>query len=222
MRYVFAAPIVFVFVFVLSISYVYAASEKAPAHSIEKPGQFSIKLRTLEERINSLKDKIFRAKQKLSILHETVLSGTIAGARATITHKNDVGRSFTLVSMIYHLDDAPAFKRINAPDELKEDTIVVFDGSLVPGPHHVSVYLLYKGRGFGFFSYMKGYDLKVQSGRSFNVVEGTISEILITVKDKGSVAKLEERLYVQFDSHQKDFAVETEGENSDGATNKNE
>jgi len=222
MRYIFTAPIVFVFVFVFSVSYVHAASEQAPTHGTEKQGQFSIKLRTLEERINSLKDKIFRAKQKLSILHETVLSGTIAGARATITHQNDVGRAFSLVSMIYHRDDAPAFKRINAPDELKQNTIVVFDGSLVPGPHHVSVYLLYKGRGFGFFSYMKGYDLKVQSGRSFNVVEGTISEMFITVKDKGSVAKLKDRLYLQFESQQKDFAVEIEDDNSDGVKSKNE
>lgn len=173
-------------------------------------GQFSIKLRTLEEKINSLKDKIFRAKQKLSILHETVLSGSIAGARATITHRNDVGKAFSLVSMIYYLDDAPAFKRINAPKELKQDNIIVFDGSLVPGPHHISVYLVYKGNGFGLFSYMKGYDLKTQSGKSFNIEEGTISEILITVKDKGSRAKLDDRLYLQFDTHKKDFVKKDE------------
>ncbi|MCK5807825.1 hypothetical protein KAH37_02445 [bacterium] len=229
MRNVFTALLVFIFVFVLMKEGLFAAPEptaSSSSHSssqvVEKPGQFSIKLRTLEERINSLKDKIFRAKQKLSILHETVLSGTIAGARATITHRSDVGRSFTLISMIYYLDDAPAFKRINAPKELKKDEIVVFDGSLVPGPHHISVYLVYKGKGFGLFSYMKGYDLKVQSGHSFNIEEGVISDILITVKDKGAVAKLEKRLYLQFDTHKKDFIEDTKDDALGGVNTKNE
>lgn len=47
---------------------------------------YNLKLRTLEEKINSLKDRIFRSKQRLAVLQETILSGTIAGARATITH----------------------------------------------------------------------------------------------------------------------------------------
>ena len=229
MRNVFTALLAFIVVVVLlggdvsaSSSNTSPASENGVVNVAENSGQFSIKLRTLEERINSLKDKIFRAKQKLSILHETVLSGTIAGARATITHKNDVGRSFTLVSMIYYLDDAPAFKRINAPKELKKDEIVVFDGSLVPGPHHLSVYLVYKGRGFGFFSYMKGYDLKVQSGHSFNIEEGTISDILITAKDKGSVAKLENRLYLNFETHKKDFLADKEKADKAGANKKDD
>ena len=223
MRNVFTALLAFIVVVILlggGLSATSGNTSSTPgsegAAATENSGQFSIKLRTLEERINSLKDKIFRAKQKLSILHETVLSGTIAGARATITHRNDVGRSFTLVSMIYYLDDAPAFKRINAPKELKKDEVVVFDGSLVPGPHHLSVYLVYKGRGFGFFSYMKGYDLKVQSGHSFNIEEGTISDILITAKDRGSVAKLENRLYLNFETHKKDFLADKSGANTKG------
>lgn len=173
--------------------------EEAPK-AAEDDQEFNIKLRNLEEKINSLKDKIFRAKQRLSILQETVLSGAIAGARASVVHKNtDVGSTFKLVSMIYYLDDAPIYKKIDSQQELEKPEIVVFDGSVVPGPHHVSVYLVYEGRGFGIFSYMEGYSLKLKAGYSFNVEEGQIVEVSSMPKDKGSTVKLDNRLYMSFD-----------------------
>ncbi len=215
-----------VFVFFLLLGTVlFASGETAKQESSDpgdQSGEFSIKLRTLEERIDALKDKIFRSKQKLSILHETVLSGAVAGSRATIVHQNRVGRAFQLVSMIYYLDDAPVFKRINSPEELKKKEIVVYDGSLVPGPHHLSIYLVFKGRGFGLFSYMKGYDLKVQSGRSFNIDDGTVSDITVVIKDKGSVAKLADRLYLSFETHQKDFVPEKDEFSNDTDKSQND
>jgi len=164
---------------------------------------YNIKLRNLEEKINSLKDKIFRSKQRLAILQETVLSGSIAGARATIVHKNEVGRAFKLVSVIYYLDEAPVYKKIDKPEELEKDEIVVFDGSVVPGPHHLSVYYVYKGRGYVIFSYMKGYTFKMKAGHSFNVDEGNLMEITVTPKDRGSSVKVENRLSVSFDVKKK-------------------
>ncbi len=178
--------------------------------SSEQSGEYDIKLRTLEEKINSLKDKIFRAKQRLSILQETVLQGAITGARATVVHKNRVGGAFELVSAIYYLDEAPIFKKIDSPRDLSKKDIVVFDGSIVPGPHHVSAYLIYRGKGFGIFSYMEGYTFKVKTGYSFNVEEGRIVELSSVSKDKGGAEKLENRLHVEFDLKEK--AYEGQGE----------
>ncbi|HSW59804.1 MAG TPA: hypothetical protein VLJ60_03340 [bacterium] len=166
---------------------------------------YNLKLRTLEEKINSLKDKIFRSKQRLAILQETVLSGTIAGSRATITHKNEVGSAFKLISVIYYLDDAPVFRKIDSPDELKKQEIVVFDGSVVPGPHHISVFYVFAGKGYGLFSYMKGYTFKMKAGHSFHVEEGNLVEVVISPKDRGASYKLDNRLFTSFNISKRMF-----------------
>ena len=176
---------------------------------------YNIKLRNLEEKINSLKDKIFRSKQRLAILQETVLSGSIAGARATIIHSNKVGGAFKLVSMVYYLDEAPVYKKIDKPEELEDEEIVVFDGSVVPGPHHLSVYFVYKGKGYYIFSYMKGYTFKMRAGHSFNVDEGNLMEITVTPKDKGSSVKVDNRLMVSFDVKKKMYEQKSEKEKKD-------
>ena len=176
---------------------------------------YNIKLRNLEEKINSLKDKIFRSKQRLAILQETVLSGSIAGARATIIHKNEVGRAFNLVSVVYYLDEAPVYKKIDKPEELEKKEIVVFDGSVVPGPHHLSVYYVFKGRGYYIFSYMKGYTFKMKAGHSFNVDEGNLMEITVVPKDKGSSVKVENRLMVSFDVKKKMYEQKAGREEKD-------
>lgn len=177
------------------------SKEGEDAENIEQG--YNLKLRNLEEKINSLKDKIFRSKQRLAILQETVLSGSIAGARATIVHKNKVGNAFKLVSVVYYLDEAPVYKKIDKPDDLQKDEIVVFDGSVVPGPHHLSVYYVFKGQGYYIFSYMKGYTFKMKAGHSFNVDEGNLMEITVTPKDKGSSVKIDNRLMVSFDVKKK-------------------
>ncbi len=166
---------------------------------------YSIKLRTLEEKINSLKDKVFRAKQRLAMLQETVLTGSIAGARAKVVHRNDIGSAFRLVSAIYYLDEAPVFKKVNNAGDLSGEKITVFDGSVVPGPHHVSVRLVYIGKGYGLFSYMKGYTFRIKAGYSFNVDEGTEVIISSTAEDHGSLYNLEERLYISFDKQEKAY-----------------
>ena len=181
------------------------SSEGSANEKIDNEQDYNLKLRNLEEKINSLKDKIFRSKQRLSILQETVLSGSIAGARLTIIHKNQVGKAFKLISAIYYLDEAPVFKKLDGSSELDNSEIVVFDGSVVPGPHHISVFLVYQGRGFGFFSYMKGYSFKMKTGHSVNVEEGNLMEVTVSPRDKGSSAKIDNRLFVSFDVARKMF-----------------
>ena len=44
-------------------------------------GTYGVRLRDLEQRINELKEQIFRSKARLSLLAETVLQGVVAGAK---------------------------------------------------------------------------------------------------------------------------------------------
>ncbi len=180
----------------------------APAPEID------LRLRNLEEKINSLKDKVFRAKQRLAVLQETVLSGALAGARCSIIHRYEVGTAFELVSVLYYLDEAPVFKWVEGGPEIKNE-VSIFDGSVVPGPHHLSIYLVYRGKGYGLFSYMKGYLFKLKAGYSFNVEEGQLVEVTATTLDRGSLVKLDNRLYLSFDIAKKSHEESTTAERND-------
>jgi len=177
--------------------------------------EFNLKMRNLEEKINSLKDKVFRAKQRLAILQETVLSGALAGARASVVHLNDVGDAFDLISVVYYLDEAPIYKWVEGGVAELKSEMSVFDGSVVPGPHHLSVYLVFRGKGYGVFSYMEGYTFKLKAGYSFNVEEGQLVEVSTTAMDRGSLVKLDNRLYISFDIDKKAYEQKPVADDSD-------
>ena len=44
-------------------------------------GAYAVRLRDLEQRINELKEQIFRSKTRLSLLAETVLGVVVAGSQ---------------------------------------------------------------------------------------------------------------------------------------------
>ena len=190
------------------------AQEAAPAENAEKPAEvkepekaapagedeqgYNLKLRALEEKIDSLKDKIFKSKQRLAILQETVLGGTVGGSTVTIIHRNEVGSLFKLLSAVYYFDDRPVFKKVDLPEELQEKEIQAYDAAVVPGPHRVLVYYVFEGKGYGFFSYLKAYSIKVSSEQSFTLEEGDIVEIEATALDKGGMYDFENRIDIQF------------------------
>lgn len=55
--------------------------------------QYVVRLRNLEQRINELKEEIFRSKARLSLLAESVLQNAVGGSRAQIVHQNEMGGS---------------------------------------------------------------------------------------------------------------------------------
>ncbi|MBO4711298.1 hypothetical protein J5681_05215 [bacterium] len=172
--------------------------EKTSKENTEDEQGYNLKLRALEEKIDSLKDKIFKSKQRLAILQETVLGGTVGGSTVTIIHKNDTGSLFRLVSAVYYFDDKPIFKKVDLPEELEEKEFQVYDTAVVPGPHRVSVYYVFTGKGYGFFSYMKDYSVKITADHSFTLEEGDIVEVEVSAVDKGSMYNFDNRIGVSF------------------------
>ncbi len=190
-----------------------AGVQASPEESVSDQ-EVNLRLRNLEEKINSLKDKVFKAKQRLAVLQETVLSGALAGARCTIIHRNEVGSAFELVSVLYYLDEAPVFKWVEGGGEIR-DEVVTFEGSVVPGPHHLSIYLVYRGKGYGLFSYLRGYTFKLKAGYSFTVEEGQQVEVTASALDRGSLVKLDNRLYISFEIAKKSYEETEAGEQTE-------
>lgn len=179
-------------------------AQTAPVNTEDEQG-YNLKLRALEEKIDTLKDKIFKSKQRLAILQETVLGGTVGGSTVTIVHNNEVGNLFKLVSAVYYFDDKPVFKKVDLPEELEEKEIQVYDAAVVPGPHRISVYFVYIGKGYGVFSYLKEYSIKVTADQSFSLEEGDIVEIEASAFDKGGMYSFENRIGVELKVNKNTF-----------------
>lgn len=163
-------------------------------------GGYSVRLRDLEQRINELKEQIFRSKARLALLAETVLQGVVAGAQAHITHHDEMGSSYKLVRVVYALDGAPIFNKADESGALSErEEFDIYNGSIVPGEHTLTVSLQYRGHGYGIFSYLQGYRFNINSSYTFTAAEGKMTELRVVGYEKGGpTTPLEERPQVQF------------------------
>ncbi|HET6415765.1 MAG TPA: hypothetical protein VFG22_05680 [Polyangiales bacterium] len=163
-------------------------------------GTYAVRLRDLEQRINELKEQIFRSKARLSLLAETVLEGVVGGGQAVILHENRMSQSYKLVRVVYALDGAPIFTKADEEGTLGEQQeFEVYNGSIVPGDHTLTVNLEYRGHGYGVFAYLKGYRFKVRSTYTFTVPEGRISTVHVVGYEKGGpTTPLEERPDVRY------------------------
>ncbi len=182
-----------------------ATGDKVEAAAPAEPGAGSddstIRMRGLEERVNNLKEKIFRSKARLMLLRETVLNGAIAGAKAVIVHRNEMGAAFVLESVSYALDGAPIFNKADNEGDLNDELeIELFNGSIVPGNHNLSVNMTYRGSGFGVFSYLSGYTFRIKSSYAFTAEEGKITTVKVVGYEKGGITTdLQDRPAVRYD-----------------------
>ncbi len=193
-----------------------SAPEATPASAAER-GAYTVRLRDLEDRINQLKEQIFRSKARLSLLAETVLDRKIAGAKATITFRNEMGGSFRLVRATFLLDGGPIFNKSDEDGSLAErEVISLYDGPVTPGDHTLSVVLEYRGHGYGIFSYLKGYSFKTRSSRSFSVNEGKSMTLEVVGYEAGGVTTpLEERPDVRYVIGVGDYDLEAKSGNAE-------
>ncbi len=168
------------------------AATPAPASAPPAPVSTSVqatntvKLRDIERRVNELKEQIFRSKARINLLKETVLHGVIAGSRAIIIHKNEMGKTYLPIRYIYALDGAEVFSKADPSGKLGEQKeIEVFNGSVVPGNHTLSVQMVYEGNGV-VFTYMKGYKFTAKSSHTFTATEGKQLTLKVVGFEKGN------------------------------------
>ena len=181
-----------------------AAAESA-SDSTPKP-KYDARLREMEEKIVSLKEKIYSTKTRLVLLKEKILSNVVSEAWAIIVHKNDMGGAFSLDQVLYYMDGKKKFFMRNKDGILdKQRSIEIFSGSVVPGNHTITVEMVYKGTG-KIFTYLKGYKFKITSKYTFYASQGRIVKLEATGYEKGDFTySLEDRPAVKFKVRQYKF-----------------
>ena len=119
--------------------------------------------------------------------------GPIAPAEFVVTVELSVNgaflAAFVLDSVSYALDGAPIFTKTDTDGDLDgEVEIELFNGSIVPGNHNLSVNMVYRGSGYGVFSYLKGYVFRIRSSYAFTAEDRAAS---LDARRLGSCVRLE-------------------------------
>jgi hypothetical protein len=157
-------------------------------------------LRTVEEDVSHLKERVFRSKATLKLLKELVVEGVASGARVAVWHVNQLGGGYSMESAQYFLDGKNVFSKVDPGgtlDTVRE--IKVHEQTLPPGQHALQVNYVLRGKGYKVFSYLRSYQFKVQSSFAFEVQEGNLSVVRVIADSRGGMRNFVERPTVRYD-----------------------
>ena len=188
--------------------------------------QFHRELRSVEEEVSQLKERVFRSKATLKLLKELVVDAAASGSRVMLWHVNELGGGYGLESVQYFLDGKNVFTRI-APDGSLDDIdeIKLHEQTLPPGEHTLQVNLVLRGKGHRIFSYLESFQFKVQSSYTFNIEEGKVSLIRVVLDSRGGFKNFEDRPTVRYDERKHTFRESEDGgvaERPGGSTGRGE
>jgi hypothetical protein len=159
-----------------------------------------VKLRQMAERVSTLKELVSQTKIRLNLLKESVLGQTTAASELVIVQDNRMGSSFRLVAYRYLLDG----KQLEAKSDLsgkasERGTRNIYAGPALDGVHILTVEYVYRGHGFGVFSYLRGYRYRIRSSYRFKVTVGTGTTVRVIPFERGSAfTPLKQRLSVKY------------------------
>lgn len=159
---------------------------------------YDLRLRELEGRVNELKEDIFRTKSRLFLLREQILQEGIGGSRLVVIHEDDLSATYTLVRAQFFLDGNLIWSAQEGDEDLR-GRAEAFAGSVMQGPHTLSVEYVLRGNDFGVFAYMNGYEFILRSSNTFTVEEGQTVELSVEPFERGGANQpLDERPDVRF------------------------
>mgnify|MGYP006902796007 CR=1 FL=1 len=179
-----------------------AAPAAKPKAAVARSGdaEYEARLRSIEEKVVGIKERIFQTKTRLLLLKEQILDNVIAESRAVLVHKNEMGSFFELQSVLYYLDGKKIYYQDNSNGLLeKRREFEIYNGSIIPGNHALTVELVYRGNS-ALFSYLKGYVFKLKSSYTFYAAKGRVTQVDVVGFERGGVGTdLEDKPYIKYD-----------------------
>lgn len=165
-----------------------------------RPPPRAISYKELKSRTSQLSRSVKNSEARLKSLARNVIEGKLGRSACEIIFQNEMGSSFKLIRATFALDGAPIFSQTDESGGLgARREIELFNGSIVPGEHTLSVSLEYRGHGYGIFSYLKGYRFKVRSSHTFKIPESKRAKLRVVGHEKGEPnTPLEERPDVRY------------------------
>jgi hypothetical protein len=147
-------------------------------------------LRSLEEDVHGLKERVFRSKATLQLLKELVIEGATMGSRVAVWHVNRLGGGYNIESIQYFLDGKNIYSKVDpggSLDDFRE--VKVREQTVAPGQHNLTVRLVLRGNGFGIFTYLRTLKFKATAIHPFEVDDGRITSLRVITSTEGSVGR---------------------------------
>ena len=167
-----------------------SVSEAAAPAADNSGADYHLELLSLEEDVNSLKERVFRSKATLQLLKEIVIEGSTTGSRATVWHVNELSKSYDVVSITYLLDGQSVYSRTNDDGSLADSKEVkIWEGALPPGNHNITVSAVLQGNGFGVFKYVENYNFSVRSTYGFEAEDEHHASVRVILDERNGVGQ---------------------------------
>ncbi|MSP61203.1 MAG: hypothetical protein EXR72_12830 [Myxococcales bacterium] len=164
-----------------------APSPSPTAPATAPADHYRRQLDDLDRRLQDLKSKVFISTGRLRGFQATVLDRGLAGARARIVHRNEMGTSYLPVRLSYALDGEPLFTRADPKGLIAPGAeLEVFRGPLAPKNHTLSLTITYRGND-ALFSYLAGYTFTLRASHSFAVGEGRETQVRAVAFEEGNL-----------------------------------
>jgi hypothetical protein len=186
-----------------------ASTTAEPAPVDESAAEFSRELRTVEEDVSNLKERVFRSKATLKLLKELIVNASATGSRIVLWHVNKLGGGYSMESAQYFLDGKNVFSKVDPGgtlDELRE--LKVHEQSAAPGAHSLQVNFVLRGKGHQVFSYLRTYQFKVSSSYAFQVEEGRLSSVRVIADSRGGLKNFVDRPTIAYDERTETYREE--------------
>jgi hypothetical protein len=132
-----------------------------------------------DEREDAWRDRVRRALLAQGVSH------VVEGGRLHVRLENAVNGAFRLVEAAVTLDGAPIYRRRDDP--IAPRVFEVFSGMVVPGDHVLAAELTYRGEGYGVFTYLRGYTMRVRGRCALDARERQSARVLLRAAERGSV-----------------------------------
>ncbi len=162
-----------------------AAAEAAAEAEEAARSAYNRELRTVEQEVGRLKERVFRSKATLQLLKELVIEGSTLGSRVVLWHINKMGAAYTMESIQYFLDGKNVFTRVDPNGSLDQRReIKLHEQTIPPGSHSLQVHMVLRGSGFGVFSYLKTYSFKVHSSYTFAIEDGKQTTVRVIANER--------------------------------------
>jgi|JI10StandDraft_1071094.scaffolds.fasta_scaffold476379_2 hypothetical protein len=168
----------------------FAQEEPAPVAAEESSGEHLRELKTVEEAVHALKERVFRSKATLQLLSELVVEAAALEARLSLWHVDDLGAGYEITGIRYFLDGRSVYEwsaESGTPAPPRE--LEIRSHSAEVGPHTLQVAMDVRGGGGKVFNYVEDYAVTVQSSYQFDVESGRQTLLLVHATRKGGVKK---------------------------------
>lgn len=174
-----------------------------PSRGISLDADFQDQIRSLNQQIADLKEKVIEAKSRLLSYSQKVAQGFASGTQLFMKVRNDLGKDFEIERLVFYLDGHQIFTRELEPGETF-DELLAYKGSVLPGRHRIDVDAILRGDD-GVFDFGYSARLRLESGEYFAANEGKIVELDLVLFDRGGAFRaIETRPGLKFEIVERD------------------